>query len=141
MGNKVRDRDADIEIRTTLGKETVFLGTLKFTESLKIDGRFEGEIDATGFLFISPEAEVKASSIRATSIIVGGTVYGDMEASEKLELLPSAKVVGNVKTSRLRIADGVIFEGQCEMIRSVLPADIFSGSVEEIKDSMRRRSE
>jgi cytoskeletal protein CcmA (bactofilin family) len=138
MNNKVRDRNTEIEIRTTLGKETVFMGTLRFTESLKIDGRFEGDIDATGFLFISPDAEVRVQRIKASSIIVGGTVYGDMEAVDKVELLPSAKVYGNVKTSRLRIADGVVFEGSCEMIRSASTVDIFNGSVDDVKKSVRQ---
>jgi cytoskeletal protein CcmA (bactofilin family) len=141
MNNKVRDRNTEIEIRTTLGKETVFMGTLRFTESLKIDGRFEGDIDATGFLFISPDAEVRVQRIKASSIIVGGTVYGDMEAADKVEFLPSAKVYGNVKTSRLRIADGVVFEGSCEMIRSASAVDIFSGSIEDVKKSARQSGE
>jgi cytoskeletal protein CcmA (bactofilin family) len=138
MNNRVRDRNTEIEIRTTLGKETVFMGTLRFTESLKIDGRFEGDIDATGFLFISPDAEVRVQRIKASSIIVGGTVYGDMEAIDKVELLPSAKVYGNVKTSRLRIADGVVFEGSCEMIRSASTVDIFNGTVDDVKKSVRQ---
>lgn len=136
MNNKIRDKNDEIGIRTTLGKETVFMGTLKFSESLKIDGRFEGEIDATGFLVISPNAEVKAKSIRASSIIVGGTVYGDLVAADKLELLPSAKVYGNVKTSRLRIADGVVFEGQCEMIRN--SGDGVQESNDRAKEPARR---
>jgi cytoskeletal protein CcmA (bactofilin family) len=50
-------------------------------------------------------------------VVVGGVVHGDIEATERLEMLPSAKVYGNVRTTRLRIADGVVFEGRCEMIR------------------------
>jgi cytoskeletal protein CcmA (bactofilin family) len=102
---------------TTLGAETLFSGTLRFKESLRIRGKFEGEIDATGRLYIDPEAVVTARSIRATSVVVGGTVHGDIEAADRIEMLASAKVYGNVRTARLRIADGVIFEGSCEMMR------------------------
>jgi len=115
MARKQNKSDIDT-IVTTLGKETVFSGTLSFSESLKIDGNFEGEIDATGFLYIDEAATVKATKIRASSILVGGVVHGDLEAQDKLELLPSARVYGNIKTTRLKIADGVIFEGACEMI-------------------------
>jgi len=82
-----------------------------------IRGSFEGEIDAQGFLHIDEGAEVRAGLIRASSIIVGGIVHGDLEAVDRIELLPSAKVYGRIRTSKLRIADGVIFEGRCEMLR------------------------
>jgi cytoskeletal protein CcmA (bactofilin family) len=116
------NKDAELKpfesITTTLGKETIFVGKLKFSQSLKIDGTFEGEIDATGFLVIDAEAVVKAKRIRASSIIIGGEVHGDLEAADKLEMLPTARVHGNVRTTKLRIADGVVFEGKCEMIRN-----------------------
>jgi cytoskeletal protein CcmA (bactofilin family) len=109
------------EISTILGQETAFSGKLRFQDSLMIRGNFEGEIDAQGFLHIDEGAEVRASLIRASSIIVGGIVHGDLEAADRVELLSSAKVYGKIRTSKLRIADGVIFEGRCEMIRD--PAD------------------
>jgi len=104
-------------IATTLGKETSFAGTLRFKDSLRIRGKFEGEIDAQGRLYIDADAVVKVRRIRATNVVVGGTVHGDIEAADRLEMLPAAKVYGNVRTAKLRIADGVVFEGACEMIR------------------------
>jgi cytoskeletal protein CcmA (bactofilin family) len=118
-------------ITTTLGKETIFIGKLRFSQSLKIDGNFEGEIDATGFLMIAEGAVVKARKIRASSIVIGGEVRGDLEAADKLEMLPTAKVHGNVRTSKLRIADGVIFEGKCEMIRDPSSYNPFSSKLSE----------
>lgn len=116
---------------TTLGAETSFSGTLRFKDSLRIKGKFRGEIEATGKLYIDSEAVVDAKTIRATSVIVGGTVHGDIEAADRIEMLPSAKVYGNVRTARLRIADGVVFEGACEMIRDPESFNPFSGSAEE----------
>lgn len=134
---KEADGGPEGRVKTTLGKETVFIGTLKFTDSLKIDGVFEGEIDATGFLWIDKGATVKVRRMRASSILVGGVVHGDIEAVDKIELLPSAKVYGNIRTSKLRIADGVVFEGKCEMIKNPASIDIFSGTKEQVKGSMR----
>jgi len=108
---------------TTLGPETSFSGKLKFSESLKIRGTFEGEIEAKGVLYIDQPAKVTARIVRASSIVVGGQVKGDLEAIDKIEMLPTARVYGNVRTTRLRIADGVVFEGRCDMIRS---ADAFN---------------
>jgi cytoskeletal protein CcmA (bactofilin family) len=127
---KPRKDEAPPLIATTLGKETSFSGTLKFKDSLRIKGRFEGEIDSMGRLFIDGDAVVKARRIRASSVIVGGVVHGDIEAADRLEMLPSAKVYGNVRTSKLRIADGVVFEGKCEMIRDPSAFDPFSPAAE-----------
>ncbi len=108
---------------TTLGPETGFNGKLKFSESLRIRGTFEGEIEAKGVLYIDEPAKVTARIVRASSIVVGGQVKGDLEAVDKIEMLPTARVYGNVRTTKLRIADGVVFEGRCDMIRS---ADAFN---------------
>jgi len=123
-------------IATTLGRETVFSGTMRFTSSLKIDGHFEGEIESSGFLFVEDGAEVRAN-IRVRSVVIGGVVYGNIVATDKLEMLSTGKVYGNVTTSKLKIADGVVFEGKCEMIRDPDDVDIFASSVGKIKDSLQ----
>lgn len=123
-------------IATTLGRETVFSGAMRFTSSLKIDGVFEGEIESSGFLYVEDGAEVRAD-IRVRSVVIGGIVHGNIVATEKLEMLSTGKVYGNVTTSKLKIADGVVFEGKCEMIRDPDDVDIFASSVSKIKDSLQ----
>jgi cytoskeletal protein CcmA (bactofilin family) len=122
---KLRKEEIPPLVATTLGKETSFSGTLRFKDSLRIQGKFEGEIDSMGRLLIDGDAVVNARRIRASSVVVGGVVHGDIEAVDRLEMLPSAKVYGNVRTSKLRIADGVVFEGKCEMIRDPVTFDPF----------------
>ncbi len=125
------------KITTTLGKETKFNGSLKFSESLKINGRFEGEIESSGFLYIENGAVVKAN-IKVGSIVIGGIVRGNIEASEKLEMLNTGQVFGNIRTAKLKIADGVIFDGKCEMITNSDGIDIFSSKVEQVKKAIQR---
>ncbi|MCE9500493.1 MAG: polymer-forming cytoskeletal protein [Leptospira sp.] len=103
-------------ISTVLGKETSFEGILTFQKPLQISGEFSGEIESEGFLFISEGAKIKAN-IRAKTVIVGGEITGNVTAFHRLEMLPTGKVNGNIKTAKLQIADGVIFEGNCEMIQ------------------------
>ena len=103
-------------VATVFGKETQFFGNLTFKKSLQINGSFEGEISSGGFLVIGEGATVKAN-IQANVVIVSGTVYGNIEAKEKLEIQSKGKVFGNIRTTKLKIADGVIFEGSCEMIK------------------------
>lgn len=123
-------------ITTTLGKETNFNGTMRFTNSLKIDGKFEGRIESEGFLYIEDGALVKAD-IKVGSIVVGGVVHGDIIARDKLEMLSTGQVFGNVQTAKLKIADGVVFEGKCEMIKEPEKVDIFTAPVSQLKENVQ----
>jgi len=114
------------EITTILGASTSFSGTLQFETSLMIRGRFEGDIIAKGALYIDEGATVHVGRMRAMSIIVAGSVNGDLEAVDKVEFRSSAQVRGNVKTAKLRIADGVLFEGRCEMVNDNTTFDPFA---------------
>ena len=129
------DTKSGEQIYTTLGKQTIFSGTMRFSTSLKIDGRFEGEILSTGFLYIEEGAEVRAN-IKVGSVVVGGVVHGNITATQKLEMLSTGQVYGNVMTSKLKIADGVVFEGKCEMIKDPDDVDIFSSSANKIKSTV-----
>jgi len=131
---KNEDHKAAERISTTLGRETEFNGIMRFRDSLKIDGSFSGEIISSGFLYIEQGASITAN-IRVGSVVVGGTVRGNIEATEKLEMLSSGKVYGNIRTAKLKIADGVVFEGKCEMIKNPQAINIFSGPVEQLKKS------
>lgn len=124
------------KVTTTLGKETSFNGILKFRESLKIDGQFEGEIESPGFLYIENGAVVKAN-IKVGSVVVGGVVRGNIEASERLEMLTTGQVFGNIRTAKLNIADGVVFEGKCEMIKNPDNLNIFAAPVQELKKNVQ----
>jgi cytoskeletal protein CcmA (bactofilin family) len=129
---KNEDHKGIERITTTLGRETDFNGTMRFKDSLKIDGAFSGEIVSSGFLYIEQGATITAN-IHVGSVVVGGTVKGNIEAAEKLEMLSTGKVYGNIRTAKLKIADGVVFEGKCEMIRNPQALNIFTSPVDQLK--------
>ena len=104
-------------IFTVLGFGTSFVGSLEFDRPLQINGNFEGEINSTGILLISETAKVKAN-IKAGTLLLGGQVTGNIEASTKVEMLSTGKLNGNIRTPKLQIADGVTFDGNCEMLHS-----------------------
>lgn len=122
-------------ISTRLGKDARLKGNLKFSASLRVCGSFEGAIEAGGFLLIEEGAVVKADVV-AQEVIVAGEVHGNIEARSMVEMLPSGKIYGNVRTAKLRIADGVVFEGKCEMIRNVEGVDVFSSVLKDLRRSI-----
>jgi cytoskeletal protein CcmA (bactofilin family) len=121
-----------------LGKGTSFNGVLKFGETLRIQGKFKGTIDAKGALIVDKDAVVEADRVSVSSLTVYGTVIGAVHARDKVDMMSGAEVRGDVTAARLRIADGVLFEGQCSMSAVDKDVEIFSRPAEEIKAELRR---
>jgi cytoskeletal protein CcmA (bactofilin family) len=134
---KNKDAFVPARIMTTLGRETHFNGVMRFRESLKIDGSLDGEIHSKGYLYIEDGAVVTAN-IRVGSLVVGGVIKGNVEAADSVEMLATGRVYGNVRTGKLKIAEGVIFEGKCEMIRGPEKIDVFQAPVEQVKKAAQR---
>jgi cytoskeletal protein CcmA (bactofilin family) len=103
-------------VDTTFDRFTEFSGELRFEHSLKINGKFKRSIKTTGFLYIGESAEVEAD-IEAEILILEGQVRGNIVAHERAELLPTARLFGDLVTAKLQICDGVVFDGKCHMIK------------------------
>lgn len=98
------------EYPTIIGADARFKGELSFEKGVRIDGSFEGQIRSKGTLHVAEGARV-AANVEAASVKVEGECKGNLVASEKLHLLATAKVEGDLRATRLEIADGAIFVG------------------------------
>jgi cytoskeletal protein CcmA (bactofilin family) len=105
-----------------LDQGTKVNGRLNFEGPAQIDGQIEGEIHARDSLMIGKCAVVTAK-IKAVSIIVAGTVSGEIEASQRIELHPSAKVSGILSAPKMVVHEGAVFEGSCKMQPKALRED------------------
>ena len=121
-----------------LGKTTSFTGILRFDTALKIQGDFRGTIEAKGDLIVDKEATVNADNITVSSLTVFGNISGTVQAMDKVDMMSGAKVHGDVSAARLRIADGVLFEGKCKMTNVEKDVEIFHRPTEEIKADLQR---
>jgi len=122
---------------TILGKETEFEGVLEYTDNLVVTGKFSGTIKSNGYLEISEDAECKVDSMSASSVIISGTVNGNINAHSRLEMKSGSHVVGDVTTKKLCIADDVEFHGSVSMLEEVPEIDVFSMEPAEYKQQMR----
>jgi cytoskeletal protein CcmA (bactofilin family) len=104
------------EIRAFLGEGTSFIGTLQFEGTVRLDGRFEGEVSGSDLLIIGQSAAVRAE-IQVGSLTVSGRVEGNIVAKKRVELLGTAQVTGSVKTPALVVSEGAVLNGTCEMRR------------------------
>jgi cytoskeletal protein CcmA (bactofilin family) len=91
-----------------------FSGKLSFKDTVRIDGRFEGEISSDNTLIVGETGEIHAN-IRSQVVIVSGTVVGDISAGRQITLHKTAKVKGNLQTASLIVEEGALFNGQIAM--------------------------
>ena len=100
-----------------IGKSVVIKGQILSREDLTVDGEVEGSIELhENRLTIGPHGKVHAG-VKAREIVVLGTINGNVEASEKIDIRKDAKLVGDIKTSRIVIEDGAYFKGSIDIIR------------------------
>ena len=101
-------------IKAYLGVDALFKGNLSFEGTVRIDGKFEGEVNTKDTLIIGETGEIIAD-VKAGTVICKGRMKGSILASKKIEMYPSSKIVGNVKTPALNIELGAVLDGNCEM--------------------------
>ena len=102
------------EMSAFLGEGTEFEGKLSFMGSVRLDGRFKGEIFSEGTLVVGDSAFIEGD-IEVSEIIVSGEIKGSMVASKRIEIRAPGKVFGNIQSPIVIIDEGVIFEGTCKM--------------------------
>lgn len=101
-------------VHTILGAESTFEGHLTFQGTIRIDGNFKGEIATKDVLVIGQGAKVEAE-IKVGSVVINGTVRGNITAENSVEIHAPARIYGNITTPALTIDRGVIFDGKCIM--------------------------
>ena len=106
-------------------------GTLAFKDpvNLRINGKFEGTLETKGNLTIGETANVDAR-ILGENIIIAGRVWGDIDAKQRVVLMPTAVMHGNIRTPRLNVVEGAIFQGKCHMLEDFLDAEELSKYLE-----------
>lgn len=95
-----------------IGENSYFTGNFNINGSLRIDGRFEGKSLQAEQLYIGRDGKIK-TNINALSVIVEGLIIGNINASNRVLLMPTARIYGDIKTPELIIQNGVILEGRC----------------------------
>jgi len=97
-----------------IGQGVVIEGRIISSQDLRIDGRVEGTIEVGNYvLIVGARAEVKANLV-AKSILISGTVIGNVTATERLDLQATGSVEGDISSPRLVMVDGAVVRGRVE---------------------------
>jgi len=99
---------------TVIGKGITVKGELFGEEDVKIEGRVEGKIQLTKNLLVGQTGVVEAD-VEAENINIGGTVTGNLMAQNRVEIVVSGKMIGDIKAPRVVVAEGAHFKGNVDM--------------------------
>ncbi len=95
-----------------IGEKSFFEGRFMVKGALRVDGKFEGDALEVDQLFIGQTGRIK-TNINAVNVVVEGLVIENIKASTRVMLLPTARILGDIRTPELIIQNGVILEGRC----------------------------
>jgi cytoskeletal protein CcmA (bactofilin family) len=100
------------EANSTIGPKSQFEGRFAVRGSLRIDGKFEGDALIVDKVFIGPKGKVK-TNIQASNVVVEGILIGNINATSRVLLLPTSRILGDIQSPELIIQAGTILKGRC----------------------------
>jgi len=105
----------------SIGKSVTIKGQIFSREDLVVDGEIEGAIELNEHrLTVGTNGRVRAG-VKAREIVVLGSIEGNVEALDKIDIRKDAKLVGDIKTARIVIEDGAYFKGSIDIVRTETP--------------------
>src|SRR5579885_1426095 len=136
-GKKKLTQDND-ENFTFLGRGVDFKGVVNFDGTVRIDGRLEGEIHTKGTLIVGEHAVIKGI-VTVGTLITGGKIRGNVTATQKVQLLKPALLVGDISTPAISIEDGAHFHGACDMGAEKWEEEEDRGDIENVHNLSAHR--
>lgn len=111
-------KNKDTKITTIIGNGAECNGDFNAEGSVRIDGCINGNVTVTGVLIVGATGQINGD-VTATSTIIGGEVFGNVDITEKTELISTARIIGNITTKLIVIDEHAIFQGNCNMNQDV----------------------
>lgn len=107
-----------------LGLDTRISGDIRFQGALTVDGAITGDVSApvgSGAVLVVGQHATVLGDIVSDSVVIGGRVTGNVKAPERLEILGTGVLVGDVETGDIMIQGGAEFQGRCQMLKRAPP--------------------
>ncbi len=119
-------------INSVVGEGARFRGDLELNGLVRVDGDFSGSIKTQGKVFVGKNGRAECN-ISASTVVVGGVVKGNIFSTEKVVILSTGMVMGNITAPELIVEDGVILHGEC--IISTRAKDTISSGGNRLKQT------
>ena len=102
------------ELNTIVGKGSTLTGDMKVQNSIRIDGKVNGNISTTDTIIIGKDGSV-AGNMKAKHVLLAGKVTGNISTTGKVFLETTASISGDITATHLVVDEGAIFDGKCKM--------------------------
>lgn len=120
----------EFTVNTIIGPGSFVQGDIEASGFTRVDGNVRGNLHANGRVVIGENARMK-SSITGTSVVVGGVVDGNILATERLVVLSSALIIGDIITRRIEASEGCLIHGRVRVCKN---DDIWEQTKSEFRD-------
>jgi cytoskeletal protein CcmA (bactofilin family) len=117
-------------LETIVGSDTRIAGKVSVKGTIRVDGIVEGDVEAD-WVVVGEAGKIQGNT-RARGIVVGGSVEGNIEAAESVELREKATMAGEIHAPKLGISEGAVFDGRARMKSDADPAGIQEGNVRSL---------
>ena len=102
-------------IETLVGKGSIIEGNIIGDNSILINGTVTGDVTSQRTIRVGRTGIIKGN-VMAKSAILGGIIEGNLDVEDSTVLGPHSRLMGDLKTTRLKIEEGATFEGRCVML-------------------------
>jgi len=123
-------KNDDFSINTIIGPGTSVSGNIDSGGFTRVDGNVQGDVKAKGRVIIGERARMK-SNISGTSVTVGGVVFGNVLASERLIILTTGLIMGDIITRRIQADEGCLIHGRVKVCQT---EEVWNRAISEHRD-------
>jgi cytoskeletal protein CcmA (bactofilin family) len=118
------------KLETIVGNDTRIEGKVSVKGTIRVDGTVEGDVQAD-WVVVGVTGKILGDT-RTRGMVVGGSVEGNIEATETVELREKARMVGEIHAPKLAISEGAVFDGRARMRSDGESAGAQEGNVREL---------
>lgn len=110
-----KQKNTPLAMDTVIGEFTTFSGNVESEGSIKVLGKIEGDVKASGDVYIEPTSSI-TGNIYGSNVYISGYIKGNVLAKGILHLMTQAKLYGDIEVNSIVTDEGAIFQGNCRMI-------------------------
>ena len=115
------------KLETIVGNDTRIAGIVNVKGTIRVDGIVEGDVQAD-WVVVGEAGKIRGNT-RTRGMVVGGSVEGNIEATEAVELREKSTMVGEIHAPKLGISEGAVFDGRARMTDDAVSAGITEGNI------------
>jgi cytoskeletal protein CcmA (bactofilin family) len=122
---------SELTSNSVIGVKNCFSGEFRSDGLLRIDGDFKGTIRSSGVVLVGEKGRI-IGDIYAKAVRIGGKVKGNLYCTERIDILSTGKLIGNLWTRRFFAEEGMVFTGEAKILEKNEIDNIFHQNVTSI---------